>query len=71
VKLAVASTLGTLRKDRKRNTPTLFTGSSGIGKSMVLDILGDLLPQGTSDRVSALVMRFSSELETSGMAKHC
>lgn len=54
VQIALASALGTIRRDRKRNMPVLFTGSSGIGKSMLLDILGDLLPPGSSDHVSGI-----------------
>lgn len=54
IQVALASALGTLRQDRKRNMPVLFTGSSGIGKSMVLDILEDLLPSGSGDRVSGV-----------------
>lgn len=54
VQVALASTIGTFRLDRRRSMPTLFTGSSGIGKSMILDALESLLPPGSSVRVSGV-----------------
>jgi len=54
VQVALASTIGTFRLDRRRSMPTLFTGSSGIGKSMILDALEYLLPSGSCVRVSGV-----------------
>jgi hypothetical protein len=54
VQVALASTIGTFRLDRRRSMPVLFTGSSGIGKSMILDVLESLLPQGSCLRVSGV-----------------
>ena len=54
VQVALSSSIGTFRLDRQRSMPELFTGSSGIGKSMILDALESLLPPGSCIRVSGV-----------------
>lgn len=54
VQVALASAIGTFRNDRRRSMPVLFTGSSGIGKSMILDALESLLSPGSCIRVSGV-----------------
>lgn len=54
VQVALASAIGTFRNDRRRSMPLLFTGSSGIGKSMILDALESLLSPGSCIRVSGV-----------------
>ncbi len=54
IRLLLAGSLGTLRGDIKRSLAEALVGSSGLGKSLLLDLLEQLLPEGTWIRVSSI-----------------